>query len=145
MRLWSLHPGHLDRPGLTALWREGLLAQAVLAGRTRGYRQHPQLDRFRACPSPTGALAFYLDAVRAEATLRGYSYDAGRVDEVARWAGPMEVTTGQLALEHAHLLAKLERRSPREHEAQRGLPVRPHPLFTVVDGPVAPWERASGQ
>ena len=30
MRLWSLHPAHLDQKGLVAWWREGLLAQAVL-------------------------------------------------------------------------------------------------------------------
>ncbi len=47
MRLWSLHPKYLDAKGLVALWREALLAQAVLAGRTRGYRHHPQLARFR--------------------------------------------------------------------------------------------------
>ena len=47
MRLWTLHPKYLDARGLVALWRESLLAQAVLAGRTRGYRSHPQLERFR--------------------------------------------------------------------------------------------------
>ena len=47
MRLWSVHPRHLDRQGLTACWREGLLAQKVLTGTTRGYRNHPQLTRFR--------------------------------------------------------------------------------------------------
>jgi len=31
MRLWSLHPRYLDAKGLVALWREGLLAQKVLA------------------------------------------------------------------------------------------------------------------
>lgn len=30
MRLWSLHPKYLDRMGLLAVWREGLLAQSVL-------------------------------------------------------------------------------------------------------------------
>jgi len=48
MRLWSLHPAYLDARGLGALWREGLLAQAVLRGKTRGYRSHPQLERWRA-------------------------------------------------------------------------------------------------
>ena len=38
MRLWSLRPKYLDSQGLVALWREGLLAQAVLRGKTRGYR-----------------------------------------------------------------------------------------------------------
>ena len=32
MRIWSLHPEYLDSRGLVALWREALLAQAVLRG-----------------------------------------------------------------------------------------------------------------
>ena len=68
MRLWSLHPKHLDRQGLTACWREALLAQAVLAGRTRGYTRHPQLDRFRAAPDPLDAVGAYLRGVQREAS-----------------------------------------------------------------------------
>jgi len=44
MRMWSVHPSHLDRAGLVACWRESLLAQAVPAGRPdhRGARPpHP--------------------------------------------------------------------------------------------------------
>ena len=142
MRLWSIHPQHLDRQGLTALWREALLAQAVLAGRTRGYTRHPQLERFRETPEPLGALAAYLDVVREEATSRGYSYDPARVDAVPRWTGTVEVTTGQVELEWAHLLAKLQVRSPERYEVQRLRAPVPHPLFEVVAGPVASWERA---
>jgi hypothetical protein len=68
MRLWSLHPKYLDARGLVALWREGLLAQAVLRGRTNGYVHHPQLERFRAESSPLGAIADYLRGVHGEAT-----------------------------------------------------------------------------
>ena len=50
MRLWTLHPKYLDRQGLVAVWREGLLAQAVLHSNTKGYKNHPQLDRFRNIP-----------------------------------------------------------------------------------------------
>ena len=32
MRLWTLHPRYLDSQGLVALWREALLARAVLRG-----------------------------------------------------------------------------------------------------------------
>ena len=60
MRLWSLHPEHLDPKGLVALWREALLAQAVLAGETCGYTNHPQLDRFRAHANPLACIAMYL-------------------------------------------------------------------------------------
>ena len=71
MRLWSIHPKYLDPQGLVALWREALLARAVLQGQTRGYRRHPQLTRFREHPSPRLAINAYLAAVHAEATLRG--------------------------------------------------------------------------
>ena len=54
MRIWSLHPEYLDSRGLVALWREGLLAQAVIRGETKGYRYHPQLARFRRRPSALG-------------------------------------------------------------------------------------------
>lgn len=48
MRLWSISPQYLDTKGLLALWREGLLAQNVLLGLTKGYRSHPQCTRFLA-------------------------------------------------------------------------------------------------
>ena len=67
MRLWSLHPGYLDSQGLVALWREALLAQKVLAGKTRGYKNHPQLERFKAHPHPPQAIAAYLVSVWEEA------------------------------------------------------------------------------
>ena len=74
MRLWTLHPTHLDAKGLVALWREALLAQKVLRGGTKGYRHHPQLRRFSAVTDPPAALAAYLTAVHEEATRRGYNF-----------------------------------------------------------------------
>ena len=41
MKLWSIHPKYLDAKGLVALWREALLAQKVLDGKTEGYKNHP--------------------------------------------------------------------------------------------------------
>ena len=79
MRLWSLHPRYLDPQGLVALWREALLARAVLRGKTRGYRNHPQLARFRAHRSPRAAISAYLGAVHDEAVQRGYSFDARKI------------------------------------------------------------------
>jgi hypothetical protein len=71
MRLWSLHPSLLDQKGLVALWREALLARKVLQGRTKGYRSHPQLARFRQGRSPLAAISAYLWAVHDEAGRRG--------------------------------------------------------------------------
>lgn len=141
MRLWSLHPAHLDRAALVACWREALLAQAVLAGRTRGYRSHPQLDRFRAAPHPLAAIGAYLGAVQDEATARGYRFDRSRIDDDGE-AVPIPVTSGQLALEWDHLGAKLAARSPADHGRWRAAAPTPHPLFVEVPGEREPWERA---
>ena len=140
MRLWSLHPSHLDSRGLVALWREALLAQKVLRGLTRGYKHHPQLERFRAHPKPVAAIASYLAAVSEEAVRRGYSFDAAKIGKV-RTKVKIAVTRGQLAYERGHLLRKLKIRSPKDHKAQRYAKLRLHPLFRAAAGGVAAWER----
>ena len=140
MRLWTLHPRYLDSRGLVALWREALLAQAVIRGRTRGYRHHPQLDRFREQAAPRSAINAYLQAVCAESVARGYRFDRAKAGRVGT-AVTITATTGQLEYEWRHLLAKLRSRSPGDY--RRLKPVgRPeaHPLFALVEGPVAPWE-----
>jgi hypothetical protein len=141
MRLWSLHPRYLDPPGLVALWREALLAQAVLAGRTRGYRHHPQLARFAAQPEPAATIGAYLTLVHAESLTRGYRFDAARIDRPGTLA-PLSVRRGQLAFEWSHLQAKLALRSPAHALLWQGLEQpEPHPLFVVRAGAVEPWER----
>lgn len=140
MRLWTLHPKYLDPKGLVALWREALLAKAVLRGETKGYRHHPQLTRFQAHPEPLAAINTYLSIVFAESIARGYSFDGRKVATVDVCA-PIIVTSGQLAYEWEHLLSKVETRSPDWFRRWRGLKVpEAHPLFSVVAGPVAPWE-----
>ncbi len=143
MRLWSLHPKYLDPQGLVALWREGLLARAVVRGETRGYTRHPQLERFRAHPQPRLAINAYLAAVHDEACRRGYSFDRSKIGPV-RTVQPMAVATGQLAHEWQHLLHKLAGRSP-DVLARWSDVATPacHPLLRRRPGPVASWERAS--
>lgn len=143
MRIWSLHPHHLDRQALIACWRETLLAQKVLLGETKGYTRHPQLLRFQELNDPVMGIGTYLDALVTEATARGYTFNATKIvgtDPALR----MTVTTGQLSLETDHLAGKLRQRSP---ELARHFPpnegVLPHPLFDVIDGPVAHWEKAT--
>ena len=141
MRLWSLHPRYLDAPGLVALWREALLARAVLRGRTVGYRSHPQLRRFRDVARPVASINAYLRVVHEEATRRGYRFDATRM-KGPRAATRMVVSRGQVELEWRHLLAKLRRRSPERYRelVKLGFP-RVHPSFRLRPGPVEPWER----
>jgi len=141
MRLWSLHSKYLDPQGLVALWRETLLAQAVLRGETRGYRNHPQLDRFKKQSAPLSAISAYLRAIHAEAAERGYSFDIKKIGP-ARKKVKLTVTSGQLACEWAHLLKKLKKRSPALYQKWLTTKVpEAHPLFTVIPGEVEPWER----
>jgi len=143
MRIWSLHPRYLDARGLVALWREALLAQAVLHGETAGYRHHPQLRRFREQPSPPAFIAEYLRGVHAESCARGYRFAAGKIGR-GRAHGRLPVTRGQLAFEWRHMMGKLEARDPERHTRLVSLTApRPHPLFRVVPGDVAPWERGA--
>lgn len=140
MRLWTVHPKYLDAQGLVALWREALLAQAVLRGRTSGYRQHPQLKRFRASSSPRTAINRYLALVYAEASSRGYTFDRSKLAPLGA-SQCILVTDGQLQYEWWWLLGKLRRRSPSVY--RRHLEVcfpAAHSLFRVVSGPIADWE-----
>jgi hypothetical protein len=138
VRLWSLHPRHLDARGLVALWREGLLARAVLAGTTRGYRHHPQLVRFRGHRDPLAAIDAYLSRVVDEADARGYRFDRAKI--TYRRAVKMSVTRGQLDQEWKHLKKKLAVRDRARLAAARRERPEPHPCFRVTAGPVEAWE-----
>lgn len=141
MRLWSVHPKYLDPKGLVALWREGLLAQKVLLGQTKGYRQHPQLLRFRACGDPVLAIGAYLVHVALEAERRGYNFDRSKLVLVGE-CGSIPVTSGQLDYEWAHLLRKLSERAPDLLASRKDLVgFDPHPLFYLVPGEIEEWER----
>ena len=80
MRLWSLHPCYLDSVGLTACWRESLLAKKVLQNKTKGYKNHPQLYRFKEFSDPLKAIDIYLSEIYNEAKRRGYNYDKSKID-----------------------------------------------------------------
>jgi len=140
MRLWSLHPSLLDRRALVALWREGLLARHVLNGQTKGYTNHPQLARFKACPTPLAAIDAFLHEVVDEAERRNYRFDRSKLGERAL-VDAITVTDGQLAYEWKHLLAKLEVRDQGWLEKVKNKPVLAHPSLQVITGPIENWER----
>jgi len=144
VRLWTIHPRYLDAQGLVALWREALLARAVLRGKTRGYRHHPQLERFRLHPAPRLAINAYLAAVHDEAAARGYAFNRLKVGPL-RSVPRLPATSGQLAYEWDHLLSKLSRRNEALHRRWRSVTSPEcHPLFAPTAGPVARWERQMG-
>jgi hypothetical protein len=141
LRLWSLHPKYLDAKGLVALWREGLLAKKVLENRTRGYRNHPQLDRFRKLVSTLSYINAYLHYVCDEADQRGYKFDRSKLLQRVSEIPKAPVQSGQIAFEWGHLLNKLKTRSPEKYGIVK-LIKNPnvHPIFKKVRGGVEPWE-----
>jgi hypothetical protein len=139
MRLWSLHPSLLDRMGLLALWREGLLAQKVILGQTRGYRLHPQLKRFQANKNPVAAISTYLWAVVDEACARGYRFDASKI-AMRRRGIIIPVTQGQMEFEREHLRKKLRLRDKRRAGLLDRAKPKSHPMMRVVAGDIEPWE-----
>ena len=131
--------------GVVACGREAWLGGKVRAGQTVGDTRHPELTRCRVLDDPRAGVGACLRGLADEAGRRGYRFDVTRVVRSDR-ALTLTVTRGQLDVEASHLLAKLKERSP---ERVAGFPkpadLLPHPLFTVIPGPVADWERARSQ
>lgn len=141
MRIWSLHPSYLDSKGLVALWRETLLAKNVLEGKTKGYRNHPQLNRFKEAKEPIDAINFYLHSVWEEAKSRDYRFDERKFQKIND-VEQIIVTTGQLDFEKNHLLKKLLVRDLKRYNAYKSLlDFGVHPLFNPINGEIESWER----
>jgi hypothetical protein len=141
LRLWSLHPSYLDTKGLLAVWREGLLAQKILEGKTKGYKNHPQLDRFKKHPAPKTAIGNYLLGVWKEADSRGYSFTRSKVHKTGRIKA-ISVTRGQVKYEWEHLKKKLKKRGPaRFRGMKKDEKLKLHPNFRLVPGRIEVWEK----
>lgn len=140
MRIWSVHPKYLDAKGIVALWRETLLAKNVLEGNTKGYKNHPQLIRFKAVEKPLEAINQYLTEIWDEATRRGYNFDRNKIDFDFKKI-KIEVTTGQMQYEFNHLLKKLEQRDPERFNQFENLKmIDCAEIFEVKEGEIEKWE-----
>jgi len=147
MRLWSIHPKYLDSKGLVALWREGLLAKKSLEEKTKGYRNHPQLNRFKDSPKPLEAINSYLYYVFLEAVKRGYNFNIKKISLPQRliFRG-IPVKYGQVEFEFYHLLKKLRLRNKNLHNyllksIKRNNMIVVNPLFCLVPGEIEEWEK----
>lgn len=146
MRLWSIHPKHIDSKGLVALWREGLLAKKALEGKTKGYTEHSQLERFKQCSDPLKAINTYLYYVYNEATRRGFNFDKSKIDiDKCDPSIKMTVSSGQLGFESNHLARKVRSRKNPDKESifysDSFAIVGAHPMFKVTKGGLESWEK----
>jgi len=141
MRLWSLHPKYLDKFGLLGLWREGLLAQKVLLGKTKGYKNHPQLIRFKKTKDPILYIGTYLYYVYLEGKRRGYNFNKDKIIKYDLKL-KMPVTIGQINFEFHHLLKKLKVRDMKKYEKIKNEKIiEPNPIFYIIDGDIEEWEK----
>ena len=146
MRLWSIHPKHLDTPGLVALWREGLGAKKAIEyfarGEKCGYQHHPQLQRFYAQQDKgLAAINTFLYYVLVEAKRRSYNFNSEKIDmSLVNKRIKIKVKDGQVKYESQHLNNKLEKRSPSF--VLDNVVVKVHPMFRVVSGiGIEDWEK----
>jgi len=145
MRLWSIHPKYLDSKGLVSLWRESLLAQAVLHGQTKGYRFHPQLKRFRQSPDPLLAINIFLANVWREAKKRRYNFDSTKISP-SRYLNRkhyIPVSLGQVQYEFRLLQSKLRLRNPSHQTLIVDTdPIEVNPIFSITPGShLETWEK----
>jgi len=140
MRIWSLHPEYLDSKGLVALWRETLLAKNVLQGNTIGYRNHPQLNRFKLTNNPLTYINSYLSFIYDEAMSRGYNFNKNKFEE-QDFSDKLTVTDKQIKYEFEHLLKKLEGRDIiKFNKIKNAKEIKPHPIFRIIEGDIEGWE-----
>jgi hypothetical protein len=140
MRLWSIHPKYLDSKGLVALWRETLLAQKCLAGQTKGYYNHPQLNRFKETSDSMASIGTYLTYIVKEADQRKYNFDESKIT-IYDLKIKMKVTKGQLEYEWQHFLKKIYTRDQVRHKLLINIKLpEAHSMLTAVDGDIESWE-----
>jgi len=122
------------------------LAQSVLLGKTKGWKKHPQLIRFKNYNESISALGFYLLKIHEESCLREYKYSRSKIVNPDIDVDPIKITSGQLIYELNILLDRLKKRSPEKHVEILKLVKRnhpdPHPLFVIIDGKVELWEKS---
>lgn len=140
MRMWSVTPAALDAKALVACWRESLLAQAVLLGKTKGYIHHPQLTRFRESDNPTVSIATFLATLADEADVRGYHFNRRLIVEDPSKSLLIDVTDKQIEYEWNLLLLKESHRDSAAYEKMKAMPMNSNPMFHIIQGPIATWE-----
>jgi hypothetical protein len=142
MRIWSLHPKYLDSKGAVAMWREGLLARKVLLGQTKGYTNHPQLNRFKSSSKPIALLDNILfELADYFNNTYNFKFDMNKI-ECNEIVDPLTVSICQLNYEFWHLQNKLFLRS--RHQFFKNLndsQIQPNQIFNIVGGPIADWEK----
>ncbi len=119
-----------------------MLAQKVLCNKTKGYKKHPQLERFKQHSKPLEAIGFYLYNVYKEGRKRGYSFKKDKIIRINKSVKPIKVSQGQISFEVNHLATKLKKRDMKSFNIILEIKkIKLHPLFISTKGVIESWEK----
>jgi len=110
--------------------------------RTRGYKNHSQLERFKRARNPVKAITLYLFYVYEEAKRRGYGFNGNKI-HVVNEKIRIPIKRGQALFELNHLLKKVRARDRRWYEIlkRENGPIKLNPIFYRTNGGVEKWEK----
>ncbi len=155
MRIWSIHAEYLDTKGLVALWRETLLAKHVLENKTKGYKNHPQLIRFKNTKNPLLYINKYLEEIYLEAKNRNYNFNESKFKKLNKKelekVEKIFINDKQIEYEFTHLLNKIKTRDIERYKniksqikksnlSNKKYKIKTHSLFKIKKGEIENWE-----
>ncbi len=131
MRVWIIHPKYLDCKGLVALWRETLLARKVLKGKTKGWRNHPQLNKFKTHKNPVVAINTYLLYVWKESEKRCYKFNKRKIEK-SFTKNKIKIPKKEVISDFEDLKNKLKKRDTKRYrEIVKVKKIEVNPIFII--------------
>lgn len=117
------------------------MARNVLLGIKEGYKNHPQLERFKKHNNPLIYIDTYLLSVYEESRIRKYNFNREKIG-FKFTESKIDVTDGQMLYELKHLKRKLKVRDLKRYNSLKKINFPdPNPIFEVIEGNIEPWER----
>ena len=129
MRLWNIHPKYLDAKGITAVWREALLAKKVLQGKTTAYKNHPDLNKFKIQKDPVRSINAYLFYIWKESKKRNYKFDKRKLGRTFNYK-KIKIPKKRIKQEFEILKNRLKIRDIKKYKEIKNVKkAEPHPLI----------------
>jgi len=115
----------------------------VTEGKTKGWKNRPQLDRFKYHQKPMEAVGYYLKGIHDESLKRSYKYNYSKILHPDSVVDLIDLSMGQLRYEFDLLQERLKKRTLEKYEENTEIKeLRAHSLFNVVPGLPEKWEKS---
>lgn len=122
-----------------------LLAKNVLQGKTKGYKNHPQLIRFKNSQDPIKSIDFYLSLIYLESLKRNFNFNKTKF-KTTDFKEKIIINKEQIKFEFNHLQKKLKERNFEKYLENKTLfsknnKIESNNLFNIIAGPIEHWEK----